>query len=690
MEQNRSFSEIIKREDQRFIGKDAFFEQALLVNPDPEIRQRAAIALGRIAAPQAIPLLYKALHSEDSIVRGAAIFAIGEIADREVCRSQYRNSDPRIAAAILPFLGDESLAVRVRTVEALGKIGSGTEASGIIRQLEQFRYDGQPIERAFIVHSITALARLNHPSAIPVLEKYAAASDPEFQWRAMDALARLQSARSRDLFIKNLANPNTLVRSYAARGLGILKDSPMASRIASLLPSEFGGKSNPLHARVFALQALGDLRNPEAIPFIKSALGSAPIDNGHPDQINFAIQAAEALGNIGDSKAEPILLQFLQFPGTISNTAALSLAKIYKENPTRFFDLAAAHQITSKTSRYGYIQALAELGGQKASQELLNMLALEVEKKGPSEMDALPEILTALAKTRSTESRKILATLQKSKDPAILRAAFSFYEPQGSPEPWKPLLDAIAGTASSGDPEARIELFGLLHPWIQEAPVQLALRVGLADDNYDVRLTCAALLRKAGAAGIPSEIPANRDITDEICTLLAINRAHITIAKIETDRGMIEVELFREDAPLTSFRFSLLATGGAYNNVEFSKNASAQQIGIQSLVPHKDFQRTIKSEINMRPIKRGSVGMALTGTQSDAGKLFIALQPQAYLDGVYTCFGHVISGMHIADQMVPGDHIRRITLKEVYPFVKKSDASETIWHPLRGKGKLPK
>lgn len=691
MEQNRSFSEIMKREDQRFMGKDAFLEKALLNNPDPEIRQRAAIALGRIAAPQALPMLYKALRSDDSIVRTAAIFAIGEIADREVCKSQYRNPDPQVVAAILPFLNDESLVVRMRTVEALGKIGSGTEALEIARHLEQFRYDGQPVERAFIVYSITALARLNNPSAIPVLEKYAGASDPEFQWRSLDALTQLQSKRSRDFFVKNLANPNPLARSYAASGIGMLKDSSLAGRLASLLSSETESQSNLLQTRSFALQALGDLRDPKAIPLINSAINSNPIDNAHPDQQNFAIQAAEVLGNIGNSSAEPILLQLLQYPGIISDTAVLSLAKINKENPDRFFNLVATHKLSEKTSPHGWMQALTELSGPKASQELTTMLALELEKNHVSDANTLPDILAAIAKTRSTESREILATLLKSKDAAILRAAFSSYEPKaGTQEPWKPLLDAITGSAASNDSEARIDLLSLLQPWIRESPVQLALRVGLADDNYDVRLTCAALLRKAGAVGIPSEIPANRTITDETCNLLAINRNHITIAKIETDRGMIEVELFREDAPITSFRFSLLATEGAYNSTEFSKTASEQRIGTQKIAPLKDVQRAIKSEINMRPIKRGSVGMALTGTQSDAGKLFIALQPQPYLDGVYTCFGHVISGMRVADQMVPGDRIRHITIKEVYPFVKKSDPGEASWHPLRGKGKIPK
>jgi peptidyl-prolyl cis-trans isomerase B (cyclophilin B) len=691
MEQNRSFSEIMKREDQCFIGIDAFFEKALINNPDPEIRQRAAIALGRIASPRALPLLYKALRTEDSIVRSAAIFAIGEIADREVCKSQYRNPDPHVVAELMPFLNDESLVVRMRTIEALGKIGSKAEALEIIRRLEQFRYDGQPVERAFIVYSITALARLNNPAAIPVLETYAATSDLEFQWRSLDALTRLQSKRSRDLFIKNLANPNLLARSYAARGIGMLGDSSLAGRIVPLLSPETEGQPNLLQTRSFALQALGDIRNPGTIPSIKSAIDSAPIDNAHPDQQNFVIQAAEVLGTISNDNAEPILLQLLRSPGIIADTAVLSLAKINKENPVRFFDLAAAHKLSEKATPRGWIQALAELGGQKASQELTRMLALEVEKNSASDADALPDILSAIAKTRSAESHEILAALFKSKDAAILRAAFSTYEPKaGSPEPWKPLLEALAGSASSSDSEARIDLFGLLQPWIRESPVQLALRVGLADDNYDVRLTCAALLRKAGAVGIPSEIPANRTITDDTCNLLALNRKHITLAKIETDRGILEVELFREDAPITSFKFSMLATEGAYDNMAFSKTASEQQIATQKLAPRKDFQRTIKSEINMRPIKRGSVGMALAGTQSDAGKLFIALQPQSYMDGVYTCFGHVISGMHVADQIVPGDHIRHITIKEIYPFVKKSDPSESIWHPLRGKGKLPK
>jgi peptidyl-prolyl cis-trans isomerase B (cyclophilin B) len=691
MEQNRYFSEILKREDQRFMGTDAFFPKALLNNPDPEVRQRAAIALGRIASSQELPLLYKALRAEDAIVRAAAVFAIGEIDDREYCKTQYRDQDPRAIAEIKTLLDDASLVVRMRTVEALGKIGLAAEALDIIRRLEQFRYDGQPVERSFIVCSITALARLNNPAAIAVLEKYAGSSDPEFQWRSLEALTRLQSIRSRELFIRNLANPNPLARSYAARGIGLLGDSSLSGRLVSLLSPEMDGKTNPLQTRSFALQALGDIRDPKTIPFIESAIKATPIDKVHLDQQNFAIQAAEVLGKIGDGGAEPALLQLLQYPGMILDTAALSLAKINKGTPDRFFAIAETYQLPKKATLSGWTRALAELGGPEATRELTRMLAQEGRKNSASDTAVIPEIFAAIARTRTPESREVLSNLFQSRDAAILSAAFSSYEPkEGSPEPWQPLLHALASSTSSGNSEARIDLFSRLQPWIREAPVQLALRVGLADDNYDVRTLCAALLRKSGTVGIPNVIPANRTITDDTCNVLAINRNHITIAEIETDRGILEMELFREDAPVTSFIFSLLATEKAYDGTAFIKATAEQRIGIQKLSPEKEFQRSIKSEINMRPIKRGSVGMLLTGAQSDAGKLFIALQPQSYLDGAATCFGHVIRGMNIADQMVSGDRILRITVKDIYPFVKKSDPSDSRWHPLRGKGKRPK
>jgi len=38
--------------------------------------------------------------------------------------------------------------------------------------------------------------------------------------------------------------------------------------------------------------------------------------------------------------------------------------------------------------------------------------------------------------------------------------------------------------------------------------------------------------------------------------------------------------------------------------------------------------------------------------------------PQPHLDGGYTVFGRVVSGMEVVDRIVRGDVIRRITITE--------------------------
>jgi len=72
---------------------------------------------------------------------------------------------------------------------------------------------------------------------------------------------------------------------------------------------------------------------------------------------------------------------------------------------------------------------------------------------------------------------------------------------------------------------------------------------------------------------------------------------------------------------------------------------------------------TLRCEINMRPIGRGSIGMALAGKDTGGSQFFITLSPQPHLDGGYTCFGRVVSGMQVVERIVPGDVIRRVHIE---------------------------
>ena len=66
---------------------------------------------------------------------------------------------------------------------------------------------------------------------------------------------------------------------------------------------------------------------------------------------------------------------------------------------------------------------------------------------------------------------------------------------------------------------------------------------------------------------------------------------------------------------------------------------------------------TIRDEINQRPYLRGTVGMALDWQDTGGSQFFITHSPQPHLDGRYTVFGHVVSGMEVVDRLVPGDFV---------------------------------
>jgi peptidyl-prolyl cis-trans isomerase B (cyclophilin B) len=123
----------------------------------------------------------------------------------------------------------------------------------------------------------------------------------------------------------------------------------------------------------------------------------------------------------------------------------------------------------------------------------------------------------------------------------------------------------------------------------------------------------------------------------------------------------MEIELFREDAPVTVDNFVSMARVGVYDGMKFERVFS-QRIEIEQPIPGGTLRR---NEINMRPFERGSVGMALKGANSHAGRFFITLAPQPYLDGVNTCFGYVVSGIQVAEKIAPGDRIVRVDIKEI-------------------------
>ncbi|HEX6323656.1 MAG TPA: peptidylprolyl isomerase, partial [Vicinamibacterales bacterium] len=70
--------------------------------------------------------------------------------------------------------------------------------------------------------------------------------------------------------------------------------------------------------------------------------------------------------------------------------------------------------------------------------------------------------------------------------------------------------------------------------------------------------------------------------------------------------------------------------------------------------------RTIRDELHPAPYLRGTVGMALAGPDTGGSQFFIMHSPAPHLDGRYTVFGKVISGMEVVDRIRQGDVIERM------------------------------
>ena len=137
-------------------------------------------------------------------------------------------------------------------------------------------------------------------------------------------------------------------------------------------------------------------------------------------------------------------------------------------------------------------------------------------------------------------------------------------------------------------------------------------------------------------------------------------------AFIETDRGVIEMELAILDAPLTVANFVGLARRNFFDGIAIHRVVA--DFVVQDGDPRGDGEGgpgyTIRDEINMRPYLRGTVGMALDWEDTGGSQFFITHSPQPHLDGRYTVMGHVVNGMDVVDRLVPGDVIRRVRISD--------------------------
>lgn len=141
-------------------------------------------------------------------------------------------------------------------------------------------------------------------------------------------------------------------------------------------------------------------------------------------------------------------------------------------------------------------------------------------------------------------------------------------------------------------------------------------------------------------------------------------------AEIHTAKGIMTVEFYHEDAPNTVANFIKLSESGFYNGLTFHR--VIPDFVIQGGCPNGTGSGgpgyKIKCELtgNNQYHDKGVLSMAHAGRDTGGSQFFICHNRQntQHLDRNHTCFGKVVDGLDIINQIRGGDKIEKIVIIE--------------------------
>ncbi len=138
---------------------------------------------------------------------------------------------------------------------------------------------------------------------------------------------------------------------------------------------------------------------------------------------------------------------------------------------------------------------------------------------------------------------------------------------------------------------------------------------------------------------------------------------------METNKGLIEIDLYPKHAPKTVNNFVFLINEGFYDGVVFHRvipNFVVQggdPTGTGSGGPGYRFEDELKN--NPLIHETGVLSMANAGPNTNGSQFFITHSPQPHLNGKHTVFGKVVKGMDVVNSIKKGDKMVKVTVAEM-------------------------
>jgi cyclophilin family peptidyl-prolyl cis-trans isomerase len=358
-----------------------------------------------------------------------------------------------------------------------------------------------------------------------------------------------------------------------------------------------------------------------------------------------------------------------QYQWQLQAAAEVAIAQLEQKNAIALLHLERYSHVPLQSE---LLNACAITGAKRALDILLQYTMDENPILRRSALDGLMELYQHNRGDSTMFHRTYEAALRglKEKDIAIVTSAASLlgdslFLNRSSVEP---LTDALSGLRLPDDVEVIQQVIATLEA-LHDPRAVGALKPWLESRERSIASVAAAALKSITGQDYSSSIPVYAEPLYTDFDFFYLHALPETVkVKMETIRGAVVMELYKNYAPFTVMSFLKLATQrGFYRGLSFHR--VVPNFVVQGGDPRGDGWGgpgyAIRSEFSPLRFETGSVGMASSGKDTEGSQFFITHSPQPHLDGRYTIFGKVISGMDVVDKIQVDDHILDIEeLKE--------------------------
>jgi peptidylprolyl isomerase len=658
---------ILETQDRRMLNHAPLRD--LTRDTSATIRKAVMIAYANLQDTTDIPFLLDVLIREQSEdVQDALAFAIGETAPQ---LSESARANLQHELLWVRFDQIQSNGGKSRMIEEIGKFGTKDGLADIVNKFTVA--SSSPFEPALIMCIARfAIRGITNSQATQYVLSIAKRGD-DTPWQAVYALQRIGNddlIHSEEGNLYRLSqHPDPLVRMNYALILGKLKDTQPALAPLDRL-AEFDGD---WRVRVNALRAIGTLNagNDEATvamlsrlffdanPYVAtSALAAASALELVLSQAPSASKALERIKDITSNNDNGYIWQ-LQAAGAAA-LAALEHRKAFPEIPIR--------EDMNPQLKSRMLGALGSTRSKDAVPMLLKYAEGEDALLARTSLEGLQDLASHNQKDSATIEAIYEASIKllQSDDVAIVTTVASilgdsvFHRDAAI----APLVATLSRLRIPYDVEAIQEICSTLGKMHATSAVS-ALEKQLDAPDRSVQLAAVAALVSITGRQYSAHQSVEPLYTNFDYPYLASLKDTVKVT-ISTIRGDIHVDLYRSVAPFTVMSFLKLAMRqGFYRGTSIHR--VVPNFVIQGGDPRGDGWGgpgyEIRSEFSLLGYDTGVLGIASAGRDTEGSQFFITQSPQPHLDGRYTIFGKVTSGMDVVNKLQLDDHVEDVQVQ---------------------------